>query len=144
MLEEECHLLDLKLAQKTSPAPVDCKQYQHYSAVVHEQAQLGRESEQAGYTENLKNAITSLALLLTDSESNPMVIGQQEEAHSVTKKLESLVSHNCFCGWDSLECLILQDLKIANVKQKCKDGFPLEDGLFVMELDRTLAQLNVQ
>ena len=39
---------------------------------------------------------------------------------------------------------MLQDEKIANIKQQCKDGFPLEDGPFVMELDWTLARLNVQ
>ena len=99
MLEEECHLLGLELAQKTSPTPADHKQYQQYSSLIHELTQLEQSrSEQAGYIESLKNGITSLALHIYSSEANVMVQALQEEADSAIRKLETLVSHTCFCG----------------------------------------------
>lgn len=169
LLEEECHLLDLQLAQNISSKPEDRELFSSYSGLVKELAELERKRpELSKNVEILQNGMTSMALLIPNCDANPIFQALQREACSTSQQLDNLVSRttcsvciqimwqpwlpntNRVKKWEKkvrnnsyLLYTIIQDNKICLIKEKCKEGFPLEDGPFVRELDAALASINI-
>ena len=81
LLEEECHQLDLQLAQHASSNPADWELFSHYTGLVKELAELERKKpELLQYTEDLNNGITNMALYIPNVDSSPLFQALQHEA----------------------------------------------------------------
>ena len=88
----ECHELDLKLAQYTTGKAGDRAGFLTYSAIIHEITQLEEERQtQRALADALDEAITTVALQLENSESNPHFQELQQEALRARDQVEKLV-----------------------------------------------------
>lgn len=94
LLEEECHQLDLQLAQQVASSPLDKELFSHYTELLKQLSELEREKPKLiQYTEGLNNAVAHLALHLTNAQSNPLLQALQSEALTASKKLEDMVCY---------------------------------------------------
>ena len=92
LMERECHELDLKLAQYTSGNAGDRVGFLTYSAIIREISQLQEERQaQGALADALDQAVTTVALQLENSESNPHFRVLQQEALRARDQVEKLV-----------------------------------------------------
>lgn len=90
-MENECHQLDLKLAQHTTGRANDRTGFVKHSKLLHELHQLEEERDkQKQHVELVDGVVTAIALQV--DKTNPLTAEFQHEAVRARSKLDKLVN----------------------------------------------------
>ena len=93
-MENECHQLDLKLAQHTTGQSGDRAGFLKYSAIIHEiQTLEEKRGRQKSHVDMLDSVLTVIALQRDDSETNPQVQVIRQGAVTARLQLDELVNY---------------------------------------------------
>ncbi len=99
LMESECHILDLELAQHTRGETGDRAGFLAYSATIHKLADLEEEKHRlTEYANVLDSMVTSIALQLEeDDQQYPRLVELRREAVRGWDQLDAVVSQGNAC-----------------------------------------------
>ncbi|KAL5496438.1 hypothetical protein EMCRGX_G012721 [Ephydatia muelleri] len=126
LLEEECHMLDLKLAlQLSTDAELTTASYEEYATAVRELTAYKEQLEVLQQEHcSLKDLFNYSAIIV--GESSPLLSSLIEEDEKYSSKIAKL------------------EQTISDVHKKLNKGFAVSEGPFVKGVETALQSLNVQ
>ena len=93
LLESDCHILDLKLAQHTTGQTGDRAGFLKYSTLIHDIQKLEENREKPrAFADMLDGVLTAIALEMENSETNPHVRVIHQEAVTARTQLDEMVN----------------------------------------------------
>ena len=95
LMENECHQLDLKLAQHTTGKTGDRAGFIKYSGLLHDiQTLEEKRDKQKAHADMLDSVLTVIALQRDDIETNPQMQVLQQAGVTARLQLDELVNYS--------------------------------------------------